>query len=383
MRPQRLQSLDDARRLTLAALAALALHAGLMVSLPATWWVLPDRQPLQFEVVLRPPEAVISAPPPAPPIPAAQSLETTSLVQPPLETTPAVQSLETALPAPATDNQTPPAPAAVDPKPVVQPAPPKPTPATQQPNPAKTAVPARPPSRKSSPPAKPAPPVEPKLAREPARNKPKSLRDSATEAPKPPAKPREVTRRSTPAMPSAARAEPPMAEKNDGAELSSASRQSAPRGNPAARTARGRLDSAALLGQIASLETETPQQTRAGGGRAKRVNPSDNQSQEGFYIGSWVRKVERIGEMNFPDVARRLNLQTGPTLEVAIRANGSLQHVRIVRSSGNAELDQAAQRIVRLGAPYAPFPPQLRQHYDVLYISRPWRFESSGRLRMR
>ena len=87
--------------------------------------------------------------------------------------------------------------------------------------------------------------------------------------------------------------------------------------------------------------------------------------------------------MNFPDIARQLDLSAGPTLEVAIRADGSLQDVRVVRSSGNSELDRAAQRIVRLGAPYATFPPQLRQQYDVLYISRPWRFESSGRLRMR
>jgi protein TonB len=136
------------------------------------------------------------------------------------------------------------------------------------------------------------------------------------------------------------------------------------------------------LGQIASLETQSQRQAHAGV-RAKRVSPTDSQSLEGFYIGSWVRKVEQIGAMNFPDIARQLNLSTGPTLEVAIRADGSLQDVRVVRSSGNSELDRAAQRIVRLGAPYATFPPQLRQQYDVLYISRPWRFESSGRLRMR
>lgn len=107
------------------------------------------------------------------------------------------------------------------------------------------------------------------------------------------------------------------------------------------------------------------------------------QSLEGFYIAAWIRKVERIGAMNFPEIARKLDLKTGPVLEVAIRADGSLQDVRILRSSGNAELDRAAQRIVRLGSPYAPFSAQLRQRYDVLSIARPWRFDVGGRLQLR
>lgn len=356
MKPQRLQGPDDARRLMLAALAALTLHAGLIASLPAAWWVLPDRQPLRFRIVLLPPKPVASTPPLIPSAPPDQALESTRS-------------------PPAADEPTQPAP--VEPKPA-QPAASKLAPAAKQPAPVRTTAPARPPSL-----IKPVPPVEPKPARESVRNPLKPSSSVANKAPKPPAKPRETIRHPPSTTPPAVSAAPPMAEKTDNAEPSSASRQSAPRGKAATRTARDRLDSTALLGQIARLETETQQSARTDGERAKRVNPSDTSSQEGFYIGSWVRKVEQIGLMNFPDVARRLNLQAGPTLEVAIRANGSLQQVRIVRSSGNAELDQAAQRIVRLGAPYAPFPPQLRQRYDVLYISRPWRFESSGRLRMR
>lgn len=142
------------------------------------------------------------------------------------------------------------------------------------------------------------------------------------------------------------------------------------------------MDSSALLGQIASLETAAQRRENATA-RGKRVNPRDTQSLEGFYIAAWVRKVEQIGEMNFPDIARKLDLNTGPVLDVTIRADGSLQEVRVVRSSGNAELDRAAQRIVKLGAPYAPFSAQLRQHFDVLSIARPWRFEPAGRLRAR
>jgi protein TonB len=130
------------------------------------------------------------------------------------------------------------------------------------------------------------------------------------------------------------------------------------------------------------LETETHRRANAKV-RGKRVDPNDTRSPEGFYIAAWARKVERIGTMNFPEIARRLNLNTGPVLDVSIRADGSLKEVRIVRSSGHAELDQAAQRIVKLGAPYAPFPPALRQKYDVLQIARPWRFDPGGRVRAR
>ena len=154
------------------------------------------------------------------------------------------------------------------------------------------------------------------------------------------------------------------------------------RGVTPAAGAPTRLDSAALLGQIASLEAQTQRQA-ATGVRSKRVNPNDTQSPEGFYIAAWMRKVEQIGEMNFPNIARTLNLTTGPVLDVTIRADGSLQEVRVVRSSGHPELDRAAQQIVRLSAPYAQFPPALRQRYDLLRISRPWRFDPGGRVQAR
>ena len=143
-----------------------------------------------------------------------------------------------------------------------------------------------------------------------------------------------------------------------------------------------RLNSTALLSQVARLETEKQRQQLAGV-RTKRVTLADTRSVAGFYAADWARKVTRVGEMNFPDVARRLSLSTGPLLEVAIRSDGSLRDVRILRSSGNAELDRAAQRIVKLAAPYPPFPDNLRQQADLLRIESPWRFDPVGRVRAR
>ena len=143
-----------------------------------------------------------------------------------------------------------------------------------------------------------------------------------------------------------------------------------------------RLDSAALLGQIASLDAETRQRASRAA-REKRVSLADTRSLAGFYAADWARKVTRVGEMNFPDAARRLNFSAGPLLDVAIRADGSLRDVRVLRSSGNAELDQAARRIVQLAAPYPPFPPELRQQVEVLRIEAPWRFDPGGRVQVR
>ncbi len=117
--------------------------------------------------------------------------------------------------------------------------------------------------------------------------------------------------------------------------------------------------------------------------RSKRVSLADTRSAAGFYAADWARKVTRVGEMNFPDAARRLNLSAGPLLDVAIRADGSLREVRILRSSGNSELDRAARRIVELAAPYPPFPAELRRQLDLLRIESPWRFDPGGRVRAR
>ncbi len=67
-------------------------------------------------------------------------------------------------------------------------------------------------------------------------------------------------------------------------------------------------------------------------------------------------------------------------LHVAVRADGSIEHVRVLRSSGFEVLDEAAVKIVELAAPFAPFPPDIRAETDVLDITRTWQFLSNNRL---
>jgi protein TonB len=92
------------------------------------------------------------------------------------------------------------------------------------------------------------------------------------------------------------------------------------------------------------------------------------------YLDSWRRKIERVGTMNFPDAARRRKLSGTPVIEVTIGADGKLLQSVIRRSSGRAEIDEAAMRILKLASPYDPFPGDLAAKHDEIRIAYEWQF---------
>ncbi len=97
------------------------------------------------------------------------------------------------------------------------------------------------------------------------------------------------------------------------------------------------------------------------------------------YLDGWRRKVERIGTLNYPTAARIAGAASSPVVEVGITSNGTLDRALIRRSSGNAELDQAALAILKLASPFDPFPPEVAAQYRVLRFAYEWRF-SGGRV---
>jgi protein TonB len=99
---------------------------------------------------------------------------------------------------------------------------------------------------------------------------------------------------------------------------------------------------------------------------------------EAAYLNAWVNKVETIGNQNYPDEARRKNLNGRLMLEVQLDAWGKVLAIKVNRSSGYPILDTAAENIVRLGAPYAHFSLEMREKYDQITILRTWNFGSSG-----
>lgn len=114
--------------------------------------------------------------------------------------------------------------------------------------------------------------------------------------------------------------------------------------------------------------------------RHKAINASTQEYKYAAYLQAWRKKIERIGNLNYPDEAKRKKLFGNLMLHVAVRADGSIDDIRLVRSSGHKVLDDAAIRIVRLAAPFAPFPADIRKEVDVLDITRTWQFLSGNQL---
>ena len=97
------------------------------------------------------------------------------------------------------------------------------------------------------------------------------------------------------------------------------------------------------------------------------------------YIEDWRQKVERIGNLNYPEAARG-KLYGSLVLTVVIKASGDLERVELNRSSGKPLLDEAALRIVKMAAPYPAFPKAISRDTDILEISRTWTFTSADKL---
>ncbi len=142
------------------------------------------------------------------------------------------------------------------------------------------------------------------------------------------------------------------------------------------------FDSAQLSSEIASLEAELAQEVQQYAKRPKihRLNAASTMRDKGaWYKDEWRKKVERVGNLNYPDEARRQGIYGSLRLLVSINRDGTLYEVQVLESSGQRLLDQAALRIVRLAAPFAPFTGDLAD-VDRLEIIRTWRFERGDRL---
>lgn len=98
------------------------------------------------------------------------------------------------------------------------------------------------------------------------------------------------------------------------------------------------------------------------------------------YLDAWKNKVERIGNLNYPDVIAREKLSGSLLVIVAINPDGSIYSAYVKRSSGYPELDQAALRIVNMAAPFPPLTKEILKDTEVLYIPRVWRFSHGNRL---
>lgn len=142
------------------------------------------------------------------------------------------------------------------------------------------------------------------------------------------------------------------------------------------------FDSTQLNSEIASLEAELADEQQAYAKRPKihRLSAASTMRDKGaWYKEDWRKKIERIGNLNYPDEARRQQIYGSLRMMVSINRDGSLYEVLVLESSGQPLLDQAAQKIVRLAAPFAPFTGDLAD-IDRLEIIRTWKFARGDKL---
>lgn len=126
-----------------------------------------------------------------------------------------------------------------------------------------------------------------------------------------------------------------------------------------------------------AAEIERHQELLAKRPKRKFVSASTREYEYAAYLRAWVAKVERVGNLNYPDEARRRGLSGRLVMTVAVRRDGTIEDVLINRSSGLGVLDQAALRIVRLAEPYPPLP-ETKEQVDVLHITRTWQFQNGS-----
>jgi len=104
------------------------------------------------------------------------------------------------------------------------------------------------------------------------------------------------------------------------------------------------------------------------------ITPDTRESRLAPYLDGWKRKIEKVGTLNFPLIARHRFITRNPVVAVVIAADGTLKEATIQQSSGDAEMDQAALGILRKAAPFNPFPSNLKKDYDQLRFAYEWQF---------
>jgi protein TonB len=132
---------------------------------------------------------------------------------------------------------------------------------------------------------------------------------------------------------------------------------------------------------IARMEAQISRQIEEYNQRPKKTFIGSRAREYRFaqYVEDWRLKVERVGNLNYPEDARG-RLYGSLVLTVSIKADGSLDKVEVQRSSGHQILDRAAERIVKMAAPYARFPANIKRDTDILVITRTWTFAPGDKL---
>ena len=137
--------------------------------------------------------------------------------------------------------------------------------------------------------------------------------------------------------------------------------------------------------EIASLtaQLEANKDNRSKRPRKRQVSAAIHRSSDALYLDSWRRKIERIGNLNYPEKAKKEGIYGSLSLKVSIKNDGTIHEIAILRGSGHKVLDDSAIRIVRLAAPFAPLTKEMIVDTEILEIVRVWQFQPDNSMRTR
>ena len=134
---------------------------------------------------------------------------------------------------------------------------------------------------------------------------------------------------------------------------------------------------------IASLQAQLDLRRQAYAKRPRRYtisSASTRRHQDALYLNNWRRRIEAVGNINYPAEARSQQIYGSLRMLVALLPDGQVDEIRILQSSEHSVLDDAAVEIVHLASPFDPFPEAIRAEADILEIIRTWRFHEGNAL---
>jgi protein TonB len=116
--------------------------------------------------------------------------------------------------------------------------------------------------------------------------------------------------------------------------------------------------------------------------KSKYISASTKSFEFADYMQSWVKKIERVSNLNYPDEARKRGFVGTLIMTVGINSEGSLKEIKIIKSSGFKSIDDAAEHLVQLAAPFETIPSN-KNKIDILYITRTWQFLPGNKLKQK
>lgn len=116
--------------------------------------------------------------------------------------------------------------------------------------------------------------------------------------------------------------------------------------------------------------------------RSKFVSSNTKAYEFAPYINDWIKKIERTGDLNYPEQAKKESFIGNVMLSVGIKRDGSIHEIKILKGSEHTFLNEAAKHIVQLAQPFDPLP-ESKEKVDILYITRTWQFLPGHLLRQK